>query len=87
MMTNITISEINKKGSGHGSFFLKQFESYVTNVYSIKDVSLLAWQPQGDVNVVSFFSKHGYVGYDEMDRQIYDDTVTVYDLHKMRKNF
>lgn len=84
ILNNIEIKDRNK---GYGSFLLKQFESYVTNIYNVNNISLLAWQPSGDSNVVDFFNKHGYNEYDCSEKQLYDDSVIIYNLHKMRKDF
>ena len=79
--------EMNEKYCGYGSFFLKKFESYVSNIYDVKNIRLLAWQPSGDDKVVSFFKKHGYEEYSDVSkRQTYDDSIVIFDLHKMRKN-
>ena len=79
--------EIDEQRRGYGSYFLKKFESYVQNVHNVNNISLLAWQPYGSDNVVKFFEKHGYKEENsENNRQIYDDSIVIYDLHKMWKS-
>lgn len=75
--------EVNIKNTGYGSHFLNIFEKYVKYKYNVYEVHLLAWQPYSGENVINFFQKNGY--YNLAYKGVYDDSVTMFDLFKMRK--
>lgn len=78
--------EVFEKKRGFGSYVLNNFETFVKNVHNVKRVNLLAWQPIGCDNVIKFFEKHGYFHIDPtLNTQTYDDSIMIYDLHKMSK--
>ena len=78
--------EVFEKKHGFGSYVLNNFEIFVKNVHNVKRVNLLAWQPSGCDNVIKFFEKHGYFHIDPtLNTQTYDDSIMIYDLHKMAK--
>ena len=81
--------EVNETGQGNGSELLKHFESHVKNIYNVNQVSLLAWQEAGCSNVLNFFEKHGYKYIENkyVNTQTFDDSIKIYDLHKMFKTF
>lgn len=86
VLNSIEILNQKDKGVGNGSYFLKQYESYVKNMYYVNESSLVAWQPTGCTNVVNFFKKHGYLERDPLSKkETYDDGVMTYDLYKMYK--
>ena len=78
--------EVFEKKRGFGSYVLNNFETFVKNVHNVKRVNLLAWQPIGCDNVIKFFEKHGYFHIGPtLNTQTYDDSIMIYDLHKMSK--
>ncbi len=78
--------EVYEQNCGFGSYVLNNFETFVKNVHNVEKVKLLAWQPIGYDNVIKFFEKHGYFQVDPtLKTQTYDDSIMIYDLHKMSK--
>ena len=78
--------EVYEQNCGFGSYVLNNFETFVKNVHNVEKVKLLAWQPIGYDNVIKFFEKHGYFQVDPtLNTQTYDDSIMIYDLHKMSK--
>ena len=72
------------KNQGFGTHLLHGTEHKLKTKFGVQDVSLLAWQPTGGFEVVDFFKKNGY---DPLLKEVgsYDDSVTIYDLHRLRK--
>lgn len=83
VLSDLEIYDQYKK-QGFGTHFLQKTEDQLKSKFSVHDVSLLAWQSAGGFEVVDFFAKNGYksvfqnIGY-------YDDSVTIYDLHRLHK--
>lgn len=78
--------EVIQKNKGNGSRILINFENYVKYNYNVNEIHLLAWQKNNNHDVLNFFKKHGYYHTDlEKKNQIYDDSINIYDLHKLIK--
>lgn len=73
------------KKQGFGSEFLQKTEAILKNDFSVKDVSLLAWQPVTGFEVVDFFKKNNYIQNTNTINSHYDDYVTMFELHQMHK--
>ena len=72
------------KGKGHGSWLLQETEKILKHQHKVEQISLLGWQPSGSFNVIEFYKKNGYVTTYEHSG-VYDDSVTLFDLHKFYK--
>ena len=83
ILSDLEIYDPYKK-QGFGSEFLQKSETILKNDYNVKDISLLAWQPATGFEVVDFFKKNNYI-QDYSNIGQYDDSATLFDLHKMRK--
>jgi hypothetical protein len=81
ILHNIELKETKK---GYGSFLLNNVEKYVKKEYNVDEIHLLAWEPSCGDNVINFFRKNGYVNINHSS-QIYDDSITIFDLYKMWK--
>lgn len=83
ILSDLEIYDQYKK-QGFGSHFLKHTEQKLKSEFNIKEISLLAWQPCGGFEVVDFFKKNGYTPFYN-DIASYDDSITIYDLHRLHK--
>ena len=83
ILSDLEIYDPYKK-QGFGSQFLQKTEALLKNDFDVEDVSLLAWQPTTGFEVVDFFKKNNYL-QNSTNVGHYDDYVTLFDLHQMRK--
>ena len=83
VLSDLKIYDQYKK-QGFGTHFLQGSEDKLKANFGVQVVSLLAWQPTGGSEVVDFFKKNGY---EPLFKGLgsYDDSVTIYDLHRLRK--
>jgi len=72
------------KGKGHGSWLLQETEKILKDEHTVKKISLLGWQPSGSFDIVDFYKKNGYIT-SKAHNGIYDDSVTLFDLHQFYK--
>jgi GNAT superfamily N-acetyltransferase len=83
VLSDLEIYDQYKK-QGFGSHFLRNTEQKLKSEFGVQEVSLLAWQPSGGFEVVDFFKKNGYTPLFK-DIASYDDSITIYDLHRLYK--
>ena len=83
VLSDLEIYDQYKK-QGFGSQFLRNTEHKLKSEFGVQEVSLLAWQPTGGEEITNFFKKNGYEPLFK-DVGSYDDSVTIYDLHRLRK--
>jgi len=83
VLSDLEIYDQYKK-QGLGTHFLQRSEDKLKARFGVQVVSLLAWQPTGGSEVVDFFKKNGYEPLIK-DVGSYDDSVTIYDLHRLCK--
>ena len=72
------------KNKGHGSWLLQETEKILKDEHNVKKISLLGWQPSGSFDIVDFYKKNGYIT-SKAHSGIYDDSVTLFDLHQFYK--
>ena len=83
IVNHIYIDDLHK-GKGHGSWLLQETEKILKHEHNVDSISLLGWQPSGSFEIVDFYKKNGYVTtYEHCG--IYDDHVTLFDLHQLHK--
>ena len=83
VINHIYINDTNKK-QGLGSLLIQETEQILKKDFSVQEISLLAWQPGGSFDVVDFYKKNGYI-ISKTHSGIYDDSVTLFDLHQFYK--
>ena len=83
VINHIYINDSHKK-QGLGSLLLHETEKILKNEHYIEKISLLGWQPSGSFNVVDFYKKNGYI-ISKAHSGVYDDSVTLFDLHQFYK--
>ena len=68
-----------------GSTLLKSAEIGLYQQHNVKQIRLLAWQPQGEI-LSNFFEKNNYNIFNDFPYNNYDDGEQIYDLVHMYKN-
>jgi GNAT superfamily N-acetyltransferase len=67
---------------GYGSHILQKTERSLNNIFQIRSMNLLAWQPSGGSEVIDFYKKNGYFLTDT-PVEIFDNYSQLFDLIRM----